>query len=145
MSGFKLSGLWIFQDCQYARVVNFKGYAGFSYFCKYIRVLKVPRNAIMKRSWIFQDSKYTRLLHMQALHKVFSVVLHKPEYALIMLNMLEYLCIYLKKQSSEYVRILNVSSAIHSMRSMSKLRSSYWNRHIQYTVKYLRWSVLQKE
>ena len=61
---------------------------------------------------------------MQALHKVFIVVLHKPEYALIMLNMLEYLCIYLKKQSSECVRILNVSSAIHSMRSMFKLLSS---------------------
>ena len=99
----------------------------------------------MKRFWIFQDSKYTRLLHMQALHKVFSVVLHKLEYALIMLNMLEYLCIYLKKQSSECVRILNVSSAIHSMRSMFKLLSSNWDRHIQYTVKYLRWNVLQKE
>ena len=36
------------------------------------------------------------------------------EYAIIILNMLEYACIYLNKQSSEYTRILNVSDAVHS-------------------------------
>ena len=33
------------------------------------------------------------------------------EYALIMLNVINYACIYLKKQSAEYARILNVSDA----------------------------------
>ena len=39
-----------------------------------------------------------------------------PEYALIMLNMLEFACIYLNKQSSEYARILNVSDAVYSIK-----------------------------
>ena len=30
------------------------------------------------------------------------------EYTLIMLNMLEYACIYLNKQSSEYAKIMHV-------------------------------------
>ena len=47
------------------------------------------------------------------------------EYALIMLNMLEYACIYLNKQSFEYARIPNVSDAVHSIRSPYKLLSSY--------------------
>ena len=34
------------------------------------------------------------------------------EYVLIMLNMLEYVCIYLNKQSSQYPRVLNVSDAV---------------------------------
>ena len=67
------------------------------------------------------------------------------EYALIMLNMLEYACIYLNKQSSKYTRILNVSDGVHSIRSLYKLLSSYRDRHIQNTVKHLRWSVFQKE
>ena len=41
-------------------------------------------------------------------------------YALIMLNMIEYANIYLKKQSAEYARIiLNVSDAVHSIRSLN--------------------------
>ena len=40
------------------------------------------------------------------------------EYALITLNMFEYACIYLNKQSSEYARIPNVSDAVHSIRSL---------------------------
>ena len=47
------------------------------------------------------------------------------EYALIMLNMKEYMDIYLEKQSTEYARILNVSATVHSIRSLYKLRSSY--------------------
>ena len=42
------------------------------------------------------------------------------EYALIMLNMIEYANIYLKKQSAEYARIiLNVSDAVHSISSLN--------------------------
>ena len=67
------------------------------------------------------------------------------EYALITLNTIEYAGIYLKNQSAEYARILNVSNAVHSIRSLYKLRSSYPDRGIQNTVKHLIWSVLQKE
>ena len=47
------------------------------------------------------------------------------EYALITLNMIEYAGIYLKKQSSECARILNVSDAVHNIRSLYELLSSY--------------------
>ena len=40
------------------------------------------------------------------------------EYASVTLSMLEYASIYLKKQSAEYGTILNVSDAVHSMRSL---------------------------
>ena len=67
------------------------------------------------------------------------------EYALITLNMIEYAKAPLKKQNAEYARILNVSDAVHSTSLLHKLLSSYEDRRIQNTVKYLRWSVLQKD
>ena len=42
-----------------------------------------------------------------------------------MLNMIESASIYLKKQSAEYARILNVFDAIDSIRSLYRLLSSY--------------------
>ena len=65
--------------------------------------------------------------------------------SLIILNMLEYACIYLKKQSSEYARILNVSDFVHGVRTLYKLLSSSRDRRILNTTKHLRWSVWQKE
>ena len=60
------------------------------------------------------------------------------EYALITLNVIEYADVYLKKQSAEYTRIiLNVSDAVHSIRSLILL-SSYQDRRIQNTVKHFR-------
>ena len=59
------------------------------------------------------------------------------EYALIIVNMIEHANIYLKKQSAEYARILNVSDAVHSIRLLYKLLSSYRDRQIQNTVKHL--------
>ena len=47
-----------------------------------------------------------------------------------MLNMLEYASIYLKKQSSGYATILNMSNAVLGMRSLSKLLSSYSDRDV---------------
>ena len=47
------------------------------------------------------------------------------EYVLVMLNLIEYGGICLKKQSAEYARILNLSDAVHSIRSQYKLLSSY--------------------
>ena len=67
------------------------------------------------------------------------------EYALITLNMIEYADVYLKKLSAEYARsILNVSDAVHSIRSLYNLLSIYQNKRILNTVKHLRSSVLQK-
>ena len=58
--------------------------------------------------------------------------------ALITLNVIEYVDLYLKKQSVEYLRIiLNVSDAVHSIKSLNLL-SSYRDRRIQNTVKHLR-------
>ena len=52
------------------------------------------------------------------------------EYASIALNKIEYSGTYLKKQSAEYARILNVSDAVHSRRSLYKLLSSYGDRDV---------------
>ena len=57
------------QDVQYASVLYFHGYTGFTYFLKYDRVLKMRRNTIME-AW----------LQMQTLHKV----LNMPEYGWMM-------------------------------------------------------------
>ena len=68
------------------------------------------------------------------------------EYPLRMLNMIEYADVYLKKQSTEYAKIiLNVSDAVHSIRSLYNLLSRYRDIYIQNTVKHFRWGVLQKE
>ena len=42
-----------------------------------------------------------------------------------MLNMIEYASIYLKKQSTEYVIILNVSNEVYDISSLCKLLISY--------------------
>ena len=54
--------------------------------------------------------------------------------------MIEYFGIYLKKQSPENARIMSVSHAVHRIRLLYKLLSSYQDRRIQNTVKHLRWS-----
>ena len=45
--------------------------------------------------------------------------------------MFQYACIYLHKQSSAYARILNVSNAEHSLRSLYKLLSSYQQTYLE--------------
>ena len=57
-------------------------------------------------------------VNMRGLHRV----LHIPEYAL---KIPQYASTFLNKQNSEYARILNVSDAIYSIRSLQKLLSSY--------------------
>ena len=73
---FNMSGFWIFQDCQYARVLNFQGCTGFTYFSKCDKVLNMREDAIMEGFWVFQKSEYARFLHMQALHKVLGTSEH---------------------------------------------------------------------
>ena len=56
------------------------------------------------------------------------------DYALITLKMIKYAGMYLKKQSAEYARILNVSDAVHRIRSLYKLLGSYqetYSEHCQ--------------
>ena len=67
------------------------------------------------------------------------------EYTSITLNIIEYADIYLKNQRTEHARILKVSDAVHSTKSLYILLSSSQNRHIQNTAKHFRWSISQKE
>ena len=59
--------------------------------------------------------------------------------------MLEYTCIYMNKQSNEYVRILNVSDVVPSSYGEVMSERLWRQKCIQNTVKNVRWSVLQKE
>ena len=52
------------------------------------------------------------------------------DYASIMLNVLEYASIYLRKQSPDYAKILNASDAVHSIRSLYKLLRNYRERNV---------------
>ena len=47
------------------------------------------------------------------------------EYALTTLNIIEYVRIYLKKQSADYAKSLNESDAVHSLKSLYQLLNSY--------------------
>ena len=58
--------------------------------------------------------------------------------------MVEYACICMNKQNSEYVRILNVSDAVHKVTAQIIEQSSR-QRRIHNTVKHLKWSILQEE
>ena len=78
-----ISGFWIFQESQYARVLNFRGYTRLTYFCKYIRVLNFPGLAVCSSFWIsrltqgltifvnmagmqlWKGSEYSRILNMR--------------------------------------------------------------------------------
>ena len=101
-------------------VLNLSEFWIFANFRKYGRVLNMRRDAIMEGFWISQDSEYARFLQMQASHKVLNMseyhALIMSQYAWIGFNKAEYDWIYryiprkikLKKQSANYVRILNV-------------------------------------
>ena len=52
------------------------------------------------------------------------------ECALLTLNIIQYASIYLKKQIARYARILNVSDAVHSIRSLHKLLTSYRDKEV---------------
>ena len=81
-----------------------------------------------------KGSEYGKVANIRELRRV----LNKPEYfkkylnmrgyALIKVNMFEYAWKYQNKQNSEHARILNVSDAVYSMRSLYKILSSYRDR-----------------
>ena len=97
---FNKSGFLIFLDYGYARVLNFQGYTGFTYFRKYDSILSMFGDATMEGFWTFQDSEYARLLHMQALHKIRNM----PEYGRTVLTMAVFrTCMVKISQGFEYV------------------------------------------
>ena len=67
------------------------------------------------------------------------------QYVLTKLNLIEYADIYLKKQSVENARNLNLSNADHNKITVQITEQLSRKKRIQNTVKHLRWSVLQKE
>ena len=75
-------------NCQYAWVLNFQVYTGFTNFCKYGKVLNMHWDAIMEGLSIFQDFEYVRFLYMQVLHKVLNIrhISHIQTYKKICLN-----------------------------------------------------------
>ena len=60
-------------NCQYAWVLNFQVYTGFTNFCKYGKVLNMHWDAIMEGLSIFQDFEYVRFLYVQILHEVLNI------------------------------------------------------------------------
>ena len=83
--------------------------------CSYGRVLNIPG------FWLCQVSAYASITEGS-----------------------EYVWIWLNKLSCGYAWILNGSDAVHSVRSLYKLLSSYQHRHIQNMFKHLRWIVFAK-
>ena len=73
-------------------------------------------------------SKYDKAQNMTRVTQGAQICLNKPEYVLIMMNVVEDAWIYLNKQSSEYVRILNMSDAVQKL--LRKVLSSYRNRSV---------------
>ena len=103
----------------YSRIPNIPGYCickrrarfwiclNMAKWClnKFCRLLNMPPVLNMPRPRVWQDCEYASYIWCW-------IYLNKPEYALIMLNMLEYASIYLKKRSSGCATILNVSNAV---------------------------------
>ena len=137
-----LSGFWIFQYCQFARVLSFQNYTGFTYFHKYDSLQSMHWEALVEWFWIFRfyeglcqvsayarlresseyaaSSKYSRTLNMARLLIFVGYTgcwkyLSKSEYAL---TMSQYVLICLNNGeygSFKYAWILNVSHAVHEV------------------------------
>ena len=114
-----LNNAWI--NCSdYGRVVNILNHA----WLRIDRVLNIPQvlNASarnMARLWIFKG--YTGCwIYLNAPEHTLEI----PQYAWICPNNTGYALIYLNTQSSESAKILNLSDAVHNIRSLYKLLSS---------------------
>ena len=104
----------------------------------------VMSNEYLLRDWGIRD--LVKDLRYSALQKQLHSFSQGAEYLLIMLNVLEYACISLKKQSSGYDRILNESDAVHSIKSLYKLLSSYRDRDVMRTLPNIYdWGFCQKK
>ena len=119
-----MEGFWIFQDSEYPRFLLIQALLKVLNMPEYGWIM--PSGGVLNMPGLRFEGFWINLRFIQGLHRV----LEKPEYALIMLNIIEYDSIYLKKQSAEYARILNVSDTVHSIRSLYKLLSSYRSRGV---------------
>ena len=118
------------RGCNYGRFLHIPEFWVYQVFAYASLVLNNPQVLNMLGLWIWQGYEYVRFTQgieytWLSLNMPYCLSVH--EYASIMLNMIEYAGIYLKKQSAGYVRILSVS-AVHSKRSLYKLLSNYQDR-----------------
>ena len=72
-----MSQFWIFQDCQYVRVLNFHSYTWFTYFYKFDRFLNMCWDAIM------EGSEYYRMWNMSGCC-IYATITQGFEYGWIM-------------------------------------------------------------
>ena len=134
------------------------GFCIYKCYTRFWICLNMVEKCLKKLFWLWQGSKYVwskfhRLLIMPPVlnarpwnmarfwickgYTRCSVCLNKPEYAFkipqyawLCLNNAEYAWIYLNKYNFEYARILNVSDAVHSLRSLYKSLSNYRDRGV---------------
>ena len=107
---------WKRQISRYGRVLNMRALHS---------VLNMPKYAFIEfwiLSWlqICQNSEYGRVLNMQELHRV----LNRSQYVWICLKRT-----WISLNMSEFTimdRVLNIYHIIHSVRSLYKLMSAYW-------------------
>ena len=127
-------------ECKYGRFMNIpryeicqlSSYASITQGSEYAWIW--PKNSwINKQFWLFSQgfecsssSSVPGLRIRQTCE--YARVTQRVEYAWIIQNMLECAYIYLNKQSSEFAKILNMSYAVYSLRSLYKLLSSYWGK-----------------
>ena len=140
------------------KVLNMAEIKGSEYVLgfKYVRVLNICKFLLLWQGSEYVWSTILRVLNKSSVLNMLGlrtlqgceyegytgcwICLNMPNYPLIMsqyaqmcLNNSEYdgiCCIYLKKKSAEYARILNVSSAVYSIRSLYKFLSSYQDRGV---------------
>ena len=102
---------WIWQSYEYDRVLNMWALH---------RHLTMPECLAWQSSKCILGSKYASILNMKQLHRV----LNMPQHGWIHLNWTR---ICLKKSGFTIInRLLNMCHTIHSLRSLWKLVSTYW-------------------
>ena len=123
----------IWKVSEYSKIPNIPGFFICKCYTRFWTCLNMAKKFLNKQFWYFHRVLNVRpVLNMPEL-RIWQTceyvrVTQVGEYAWIMLNMLEYACIYPNKQSSECAKILNMCDAVHSLRSLYKLLSSYRDR-----------------
>ena len=124
----------IWKVSEYSKIRNMPSFFICKHYSRFWICLIWPKNSwINKQFWLFSQgfecsssSNVPGLRIRQTCE--YARVTQRVEYAWIIQNMLECAYIYLNKQSSEFAKILNMSYAVYSLRSLYKLLSSYWGK-----------------
>ena len=119
---------------------------------EYASGLKYAKILNMLKLWIRQCSKYANVTQRSeyariCLDKVLNISwVQDSAYARIhrVLNMYEFVLKWLNRYERSTDKVLNIHHTIHSVMSLHKLMSTYWERSIQNRVKDLGWSTLEK-